>query len=279
MSSTPKAKMIDCHAHIYPSSIGESLSTQLDRAKPLVHGIISVPVTLADAHEILDLSQNTYKDFIFAGAGLHPDQNGRCVREDEMLALEQFVHQNHSKLVCIGEVGLDYTPYVFASADNPKGMTEDGLKKMQENVLARHIKLSRDYGLPLNVHSRSAGHYTIDTLGAYGAQKVVLHAFDGKASYALKGVEMGYNFSVPPSIIRSPHKQTLVSKLPLSHLLLETDSPCLGPEKGVDNEPANIIVSAQEIARIKELDIDEVINETTENALGLFEHLKGAIQL
>lgn len=53
--------------------------------------------------------------------------------------------------------------------------------------------------------------------------------------------------------------QSLVAALPLSHLLLETDSPALGPEKGVDNEPANIVVSAREIARIKGVEIDEVV--------------------
>ena len=67
---------------------------------------------------------------------------------------------------------------------------------------------------------------------------------------------------MPPSIIRSPQKQKLVSTLPLSHLLLETDSPALGPNKGEDNQPANAIIAAQEIARIKAIDVSEVVRRT-----------------
>lgn len=64
---------------------------------------------------------------------------------------------------------------------------------------------------------------------------------------------------MPPSIVRSPEKQALVAALPLSHLLLESDSPALGPEKGVDNEPANIALAAAEIARIKNVPLQQVV--------------------
>lgn len=70
---------------------------------------------------------------------------------------------------------------------------------------------------------------------------------------------ISYYFSVPPSIVRSPQKQKLVASLPLSHLLLETDSPALGPNKDEDNQPSNVHVSAMEIARIKNVQISEVV--------------------
>lgn len=68
-----------------------------------------------------------------------------------------------------------------------------------------------------------------------------------------------YYFSVAPIVVRSPQKQTLVKNVPLSNLLLESDAPALGPEKGVDNEPANLIMAAREIARIKDISIDQVV--------------------
>ncbi|CAJ0892158.1 11821_t:CDS:2, partial [Entrophospora sp. SA101] len=134
--------------------------------------------------------------------------------------------------------GLDFTPHVLKNAikSYPElRLDEESLKKVQRDVLARQIALSLETSLPLNVHSRSAGHYVIDCLKDYGARNVVLHAFDGQVKYA-KAVEA----------------------LPLSNLLLETDSPALGPVRGVDNEPNSIVVSAKEIAKIKNLSVEEV---------------------
>ncbi|CAG8612595.1 11017_t:CDS:2 [Ambispora gerdemannii] len=202
-------------------------------------------------------------------AGLHPVQPGfydgsaskSVMNVSQVDGILQFIRENSQDLVGIGEVGLDYSPHVFSNAlaQNPN-KTIDDLKETQRQVLTRQTELSISYDLPLNVHSRSAGHHVLDLLSKVGAKKVVMHAFDGQVKYAKRGVEMGYYFSVPPSIIHSKQKQSLVSALPLSNLLLETDSPVLGPEPGLDNEPANIVFSAHEIARIKEVDVNQVVS-------------------
>ena len=99
----------------------------------------------------------------------------------------------------------------------------------------------------------------------------VLHAFDGAAKHAVRAAdELGYYFSIPPSVVRSPQKQKLVKRLPLASLLLETDSPVLGPEPGARNEPANIAHAAQFIAETKRQPLAEVIAKTTANACILF---------
>ncbi len=97
-----------------------------------------------------------------------------------------------------------------------------------------------------------------------------MHAFDGKAGHALRGAEAGYVFSVPPSIVRSPQKRKLVRALPLEALALETDSPVLGPEAGVRNEPANVALSVAAIAEIKGVPEAEVRAVTTATARRLF---------
>ncbi len=162
-------------------------------------------------------------------------------------------------LVALGEVGLDRW-----------AVKTEAEWRVQEEILAEFVGLSRELDLPLNVHSRSAGRHAIAFLKRCGATRVLLHAFDGKAASASDGVDAGYYFSVPPSVVRSPQKQKLVRHLPLDCLLLETDSPVLGPDPAIRNEPANILVACRAVAEIKGTSPDAVAQVTTENARRLF---------
>jgi len=98
-----------------------------------------------------------------------------------------------------------------------------------------------------------------------------MHAFDGKPSYAKRGVKEGMLFSIPTSVWRSRQKQKLASAIPLENLVLETDSPVLSPQKGTVNEPANIIYAARKVAEIKGIEVDEVAEITTANARTFYE--------
>jgi TatD DNase family protein len=137
------------------------------------------------------------------------------------------------------------------------------------------VALSRELDLPLNVHSRSAGRHAIALLKAHDAHRVLLHAFDGKATTALEGVEAGYYFSIPPSVVRSSQKQKLVRQIPLANLLLETDSPVLGPTLAERNEPCNVAIACRAVAGLKGISPDTVARITTENAARLFPRLLG----
>ena len=120
------------------------------------------------------------------------------------------------------------------------------------------------------MHSRSAGRHAIALLLENTAVRVQLHAFDGKAGASLPAVEAGYFFSIPPSVIRSRQKQKLVKRLPLSCLLIETDSPVLGPSPNERNEPANAAISIKAIAELKDVAEAEVIAAVSDNTEKLY---------
>jgi len=187
----------------------------------------------------------------------------KSVTKEEVQPILQFIQIHHKELVAIGECGLDFSPFAVSTPQQ---------KEDQRFVLAEQIKLAKEYELPLNVHSRSAGRPTIDCLKENGAKNVLLHAFDGSAKVVRVGIECGYHFSIPTSVVRQPQTQQLVELVPLDKMLLESDSPALHPIKGPNlrNEPKNLEISLKEVARIKKISIEAVATITTANAKRLF---------
>jgi TatD DNase family protein len=246
--------LTDTHAHICDASFAHDLASVLERAERSgVSSIIAVGEDIRDARRNLELSEQY--PIIQPAAGLYPAHLDIHGATD----MERYIRENRLRFVAIGEVGLDYWI-----------VKEEDKRALQREIFSRFIRLSRELHLPLNVHSRSAGRHAIKLLLDGDAQKVQMHAFDGKASYALPGVESGFYFSVPSSLERSRQKQKLVKNLPLDCLLLETDSPVLGPDPNTRNEPANLLVAARAIAEIKERSLESVLERVKENTRQLY---------
>ena len=247
---------IDVHCHIEDELFNEDRDSVLKRAKDSnVCAVISSALSFDDASFLLNFS-NKYPRFVFVSLGWDPADLSIIKLFDEYC---NFVKEHKNEIVGLGEVGLDFY-YI----------RENVLRETQIKLFRRWIQFSKDLNLPLIVHSRSAGKYAVKILMEEDAERVVLHAYDGRPGWALKGVEHGYFFSIPTSVWHSIQKQKLVRLIPLDNMLLETDSPVLSPFKGRRNEPANIIYAARKIAEIKKITVEKVAEITTENALSLF---------
>ncbi|XP_053700738.1 tatD DNase domain containing 3-like isoform X3 [Synchiropus splendidus] len=250
---------VDCHCHISAGDFDSDIDDVIrESRKAGLLALVCVAEHAGEFDRIIALSQR-FPGFIFPCLGVHPVQQDSPERQrsahlqDVAVALPA-IERYKDQLVAVGEVGLDFTPrYITSESD----------KESQRQVLIRQAEIAKTLELPLNVHSRSAGRPTIQLL---------------KEQVAMEGVKAGYYFSIPPSIIRSEQKKKLVKQLPLENMCLETDSPALGPEKQVRNEPKNIHVSAEYISQVKGVSLEEVMEVTTRNALRLFPKLKLALR-
>ncbi|XP_074846100.1 deoxyribonuclease TATDN3 isoform X3 [Carettochelys insculpta] len=234
---------VDCHCHLAAPDFERDIEDVLEEAKKAkVLALVAVAEHSGEFEKIIKLSER-YPGFVLPCLGVHPVQ-GIPPEEQFSVTLKDLdaalpiIELYKDRLLAVGEVGLDFTPR-FASTDEQK--------QEQRQVLTKQIQLAKRLDLPLNVHSRSAGRPTISLLKEQGAERVLLHAFDGKPSVAMEGVKAGYFFSIPPSIIRSEQ---------------------------VRNEPKNIFIAAEYIAKIKGIQVEEVIEVTTQNALKLFPKLQ-----
>jgi TatD DNase family protein len=249
--------LVDTHAHLCDRVFDADRQEVILRALAAgVKAIVIVGETLEDARRNLALA-GLYP-CLKPAAGLYP----QYAEMGEAERLIGFIRSQPGSFYAIGEVGLDF----WLAKEEPA-------REVQRQVFRRFIELAGELGLPLNVHSRSAGRHAVALLLEANVRRVQMHAFDGKYSAALPAVEAGFFFSVPPSIVRSPQKQKLVKHLPLSCLLVESDSPVLGPDPAQRNEPTNVVLAVQAIAELKGISCEEVRETVRENTRRLYGEL------
>ncbi|MDW7977847.1 MAG: TatD family hydrolase [Candidatus Caldarchaeum sp.] len=242
--------MIDVHCHLTEEPLYGSLSRILEEAK--VSGVASLITSGIGFEDCLKALEVADRKYVFASLGIEP-----YALENYEKVME-LIMRSRDRIVAVGEVGLDY---YWGGRET---------RETQVRVFREFIELAKTLDLPIVVHSRSAGRYALDVLIESGAERVVMHAFDGSAGEAVRGAERGFFFSIPPSVVRSEQKQKLVKRVGLENMLLESDAPVLGPERGVVNTPSNIRISAETIARLKKIPFENVVERTTENAKNIF---------
>ena len=244
--------LIDVHCHLTaPEFEGRGKEIIEKSVEAGVKAIVTSGLGYEDGLKALEISD--YR-IVYPSLGMSPYMLEGYEQVIDLIRMQS------KRIVAIGEVGLDYW-----HAKDDEG------RDRQKRVFREFIELSKELDLPLVIHSRSAGKYALEILFEMKAERVIMHAFDGAAKYAVRAVEKGYMFSIPPSIARSQQKRNLVKRIPLENLLLESDSPVLSPIAGQINYPWNIIVSAEWIGRIKGTSVEKVIEITGRNAVEILD--------
>jgi TatD DNase family protein len=254
--------LIDSHAHIQGKEYQGEAEEVIRRAeKAGVEHIIVVGgagdmSSNADAVTLAEVWPNLH-----ATVGMHP-HDAKDLSEEELDRLRKLAV--HPKVVAVGETGLDY--YYNHSP-----------REVQRHVFTRFIHLAIDTGLPLVVHERDAAREAAAMLRQEGAGKVrgVIHCFTGDYEAARTYLDLGFYLSFT-GIITFKNAEALrdvARKVPLTKMLVETDSPYLTPVpfRGKRNEPAHVRFVAEAIGKIKDVSLEEVAHATTQNVRELFE--------
>ena len=256
--------MIDTHCHIDDPQYADGLSAFLDDQK--AGGVEAMYVPGVDASSIKDVLEvcDRYPDYLFPALGLHTEN----VKEDwqeQLLTLKTAIDkrmstQQPSRLIAIGEIGLDYHWDVTFKAE-------------QQQALREQLRWAEQYNLPVMIHSRDAAEDTLKILREFPNVRGVMHCFSGSHEVAKQVIDMGYYLGIGGVITFKNCKlaEHLVG-IPLERLVLETDAPYMAPVpyRGKRNESRWMTYVAERLAEVYNCTPEHVNEVTTANARALF---------
>ena len=254
----------DSHCHINSEDFNSDREDVVLRAREMkVDYILDVSDDIARTPQIIDFCSR--HKHIYTTSGVHPELAADYPNLDAQSILKLT---DNPYVVGIGECGLDY----FYNGDS---INE------QKKVFAAHIEAAQQSGLPLIVHSRDADDDMINMLQTAYKEKPFrgeLHCFSSSERLCQAGLEIGFYISAS-GIITFKNGEALrqiFALVPADRLLIETDSPFLAPvpHRGKRNEPAYVVNTAQVLADLKGVDIEEMARVTTANFLQLFDKVK-----
>ena len=251
--------MIDSHCHLDHEPLVKMIPQILKNAKNIgIKKILTISTTVKSFERILQLI--IIDEIIFGSCGIHPHET-----EKEIMTKENIINnvKRNKKIIAIGETGLDF---YYNHSNHEKQITS----------FKSHIEASIELGIPVIVHSRNAEKETFEILNSYknDKPKILLHCFTGSNELADKLMNLNTFFSASGIITfkNSTTLQETFKTIPSNRLLIETDSPFLAPVpmRGKINEPSFIKFTAQKLAELKKISIEEIINITSNNFNSLF---------
>jgi len=254
-----QSELIDTHCHLDMEAFQPDLDAVIQSAAQLgINRIITIGIDYNSSRQAVTISEQ-YAN-IFATVGFHPHDaiNATVNALKDLANLAQ-----RSVVVGFGEIGLDYAKN-YAPRD------------VQMKAFSEQLHLAKELDLPVVIHDREAHEDTCNLIRSVGhlPRGGVMHCFSGDSQLAREMIDLGFYISIPgvATFSNAYFLHEVIRITDLQHLLLETDGPFLAPVpyRGKRNEPKLLLYTAQRVAELKQIPIDEVARTTTANAVRLF---------
>ena len=247
-------ELIDTHSHIYYDKYSD-IDEVIERAiENHVSRIICVGVDIESSYKSIKLAEKY--DLIYATAGYHPHES-KDTNKHYLKELEELL--NHHKVVALGEIGLDF---FYKHSD----------KKTQIRVFEEQLELAKSLDIPCIIHNRDSDKELLQSIRKTQNKNGVIHCFASTLELANELINLNFHLSFTGLITFVNELKTVIKNIPLEKIMIETDSPYLTPipHRGKRNEPYMVKYVAQEIARIKNISINKVANQTSQTAKVFF---------
>ncbi len=251
---------VDSHCHLDKLDFDElhnNVQDVVDKARQAkVTELLSVGVTLPAFPAMMEMI--TPFDNVYASCGVHPLD---VESPFSMVTLREYAQ--HTKVVAIGETGLDYHYKPDTAA-------------LQRERFEQQVSLAIELNKPLIIHTRDAREDTLAVLKNGHAEKCggVIHCFTESLDFAEQAMDLGFYISISGIVTfrQATELKEVVKQLPVERMLIETDSPYLAPvpHRGKQNQPAYVVEVANYIAQLKGISLTEVATKTTQNFRDLF---------
>ena len=251
-------EFFDSHAHLDDEKFNEDREELISEIKKAgITKFISAGYSLEGKIRAIELSKKY--DFIYPTCGISPNDIPQTEEElwKNLVKIEELIKEN-SKIVAVGEIGLDY----YWEKEN---------KEMQKLAFIEQIKIANKYDLPIVIHTREAVMDTLEILKENPVNKKgIFHCCPLNRELVKEALKLEFyiSFAGPITFKNSKNANEIIEMVPNDKMLIETDSPYLSPEplRGRRNDPRNVKYIAQKIADVKNMTIEEVAKQTYENA-------------
>ena len=255
--------IIDSHCHLHDPAFADLRETLRLSLTHDVWGTVAVGCDAETNTQTLAAAAAAPKA-VWACLGFHPDRTR--LTDEDLDRVEEQIAEHHSHIVGIGEIGLPW--YCLESAADPGAIMARGRDR-----LGRLLELASRWDLPVALHAPHAAAATaLEALKRHRIERAVFHWHKAPAEVTRRIVDAGYFVSVTPEVVYRDRDRALVEQVTLESLLVESDAPWkyAGEFSGVESGPWLAARAAEEVAKVKQVPIDDVMFRLSTNACRLF---------